>query len=132
VAFGQAPERHQAGFTRLERQSDLRQALDQHLLQAGRVRLMLDTHDELLDIANQVGVALQPWLHHPLEPQIQHVVQGEVAQNDADIPSLRAPFVAGLDDAIFQHTGFQPPPDQAHEAWVSDSVWHKAPEPAMI
>src|SRR4030095_3065933 len=124
--------RNEAGLTRLERQGELGQAFDQYLLKAVRVSLMLETHDKIIDIANQVGVALQPWFHHPLEPQIQHVVKVEVAQDDADIPPLGDPFVAGLDDAVFQPAGFQPPSDQAHEAWVSDSVLHKAQEPSMI
>jgi hypothetical protein len=130
LVFGHAPERPQAGVTRLERHSERGQALDQPLVAAGRVRLRRDPHDAIIAIAPQVGCAWQPWLHHPLAPPVQPVVQVEVAQDDAALPPVRDPCVAGLDAAVCPPAGVQPPPDQAHEAWVSDAVWHHAPEPA--
>ena len=132
LAFGHAPERHPAGVTRLARHSALGQACDQPLWAAVRVSLRLDTHDDRLARAPQGGVAWPPWLHHPLAPQVQPVVTGEVAQDDAALPPVRDPVVAGLDEAVCPHAGVQPPPDQAHEAWVSDSGWPQAPAPSLL
>jgi hypothetical protein len=126
VACGQAAEGHQAGLGRLSREGALRQALDQHLLAAVGIGLVLETHDEVINVAQQGGVPLQPWLHDPLAPQIQHVVQGEVTQHNTNIASLRHTFFTRLDDAVFQPPSFQPPPDQAQEARLSNAVLPEA------
>jgi hypothetical protein len=77
-----------------------------------RIGLVLETHDEIINIAHQVRLALQPWLHHPIAPEVEHVVQREVAEHDADTPALRDTLFTGLNAPVFQHSGFEPPPDQ--------------------
>lgn len=64
-----------AGGTRLERHGAPGQAFDPHRLDAGRVRLMRATHDDIIARATQVGVAWQPWRHPPRAPPLQPVVQ---------------------------------------------------------
>src|SRR5262249_9722272 len=109
-----------------------RQALYQRPLEALCIGLVLETHDEIITVANQVRLSLQPWLHHPLEPQVKHVVKVEVAEHDANTAPLRDPFLGGLNDPVFQHPSFQPPSDQPQDARVSDTVLHKAQEPCVI
>jgi hypothetical protein len=109
---------------RLSRQGDLRQPLDQRLLQALRLQAGLEADDHLIDIANQVPFALQGWLPDALQPQVP--VHLELAPPHAEAPPWGYPWFAGLDDPVFQPPGFQPPPDQAQKGWVPDSVWHQA------
>src|SRR5215510_6854035 len=127
VTLRKATEGHQTGFRRLEREGELRQTLLQHLLEALCVRLVLETHDEIIHVAHQVRLPLQPWLHHPLEPQVERIVKIEVAEHDAYISPLGDSFVAGFDDPVFQH-----PLDHPQDAWVSNTVLHKAQEPFVV
>jgi hypothetical protein len=39
---------------------------------------------------------------------------------------------ARLDRSIFQDARFQPAPDQADQAWIADSVFHKPQDPLVI
>src|SRR5262249_45770922 len=56
----------------------------------------------------------------------------EVAEQNADTSPLGDSFVAGLDDPVFQHPSFQPPLDHPQDAWVSNTVLHKAQEPCVV
>ena len=54
LALGKPPERPKARFIRLEGSSEFRQPLDQHSLEALRVCAVLESHDEIIEVANQV------------------------------------------------------------------------------
>jgi hypothetical protein len=44
----------------------------------------LETNHKVIDIAHQSGFAPQPALHNALEPEVEHVMEVEVAQKYAD------------------------------------------------
>src|SRR6202163_2130012 len=76
--------------------------------------------------------ASQSRLDHTLEPQVEHVVQIHIAQQDADRSALRGPLFARMDLSILQHTCFQPAPDQADQARITDSMLDKPEQPLVV
>ncbi len=132
LALGNTPERHEARLIRLEGSSALRPPFDQDRLEALLVGAVLDTPDDISEVATQGRLPVQAWCHHPVTPPVQHVVEREVAQDHPDAPPLGYPFIAGLAHAVFPHPGFQPPSKESEEAWVSDAMLHQAKEPSRV
>jgi hypothetical protein len=58
-------------------------------------------------------------------------MQVHVAQQDADRSTLCCPLLARLNLSIFQDACFQPSPDQADQARITDSVFNKSEQPFM-
>lgn len=112
ITCGTPAERHEAGGGRLQRERTLCEALHQHRREAWCVGLVLAPHDDILNGAHPGGCPLQPWLHAPRDPQGQHGMQGEGAQDNAARASLGDPFLTRLDETVFQLPGLQPPSDQ--------------------
>ncbi|MDA3920854.1 MAG: hypothetical protein PF501_09285 [Salinisphaera sp.] len=67
-----------------------------------------------------------------LEPKIQHIVQIQVAQQNADRTALRCTRFVGMHFTFFQYAGFQPSSYQADDARITDPVFNKAQQPFMI
>jgi hypothetical protein len=93
---------------------------------------VLETDNDIVHVANQVRLPVQAWFHDPFTPQVQHVVEIEVAQYHPAAPPLGYPFIARFNHAVFQHPGFQPTSTQSEDAWVSDAVLHNAKSPSMV
>jgi hypothetical protein len=89
VPFGKTAEGHHTGLRRLQSQGKLRQALDECLLETLCVGRVLETHDAIINGADQVRLTVQPWLHNAFEPEVHDVVQIQVAQHDAYTAPLR-------------------------------------------
>src|SRR5689334_8125008 len=92
---------------------------------------MLEADHKVVDVAHQPGLALQPALDHALEPEVEHIMQVQVAQQHADRPALWGPFFARMDRALLHDARFQPAPDQADQAWVPDSMFNKPEQPLV-
>jgi hypothetical protein len=103
----------------------LPQPLAQSLLNAKGIFAVLETQHKVVDVSQHVGFAPQTRLDHALEPQVERVVQVDVAQHDADRTPLWCSLLVRMNLAIFQNACFQPAPDQADQARISDSVLHK-------
>src|SRR6267142_829602 len=56
----------------------------------------LEADHKVVDVAHQSGFAPQPALHHALEPEVEHIMEIEVAQQHADRSALRCSFFAFL------------------------------------
>src|SRR5215831_14795846 len=74
----------------------------------------------------------QPASDHALEPEVEHMVEIQVAQQHADRSPLRSSLIAWVDCSIFQNARFQPAPDQIDHARITDSVFDKPEHPFMI
>ncbi len=66
-------------LARLDFQVESRQSLRQFLTKAMRFILVLEAGDEVVAVAHQVRFAATCLLETPLEPQVQHVVEVDVA-----------------------------------------------------
>jgi hypothetical protein len=132
VPLGKATELDELGLARLQCEAKLPQALAKGILDAKRIRAILEAQHEIIDIAHQVSFTAQTVPDHALEPEVEHVVQVEIAQQDADRPPLRCPLFARMDLPILQDAGFQPAPYQAVKAWISDSMLDEAEQPYMV
>ena len=56
----------------------------------------------------------------------EHIVRVQVAQQDADRPSLWGSLLAGMPFSVFKNARLQPSSNQADDPQISDSVLHKA------
>ena len=101
------------------------------LLKAKGVRAVLATHHKVIDVPHQVGFASQSRLDHSLKPQVEHVVQIHIAQQDADRSALRGSLFVRMYLSVFQNTCFQPAPDQADQARITDSMFDKPEQPLV-
>jgi hypothetical protein len=70
----------QARFVRVEGQSLTLQPLWQHLSDALGIFPMLKTDDKVIRIADEAGTTTQAWLYLLGKPQVENVVQIDVAQ----------------------------------------------------
>src|SRR5271157_4863635 len=74
------PERQKPGLVRMQGQSEAPQPLAQHRHHTPRVFLVLEADDEVVAIPDQGRPAPQSRLHLGLEPEVQRIVQIDVAE----------------------------------------------------
>src|SRR5206468_7947929 len=110
-------------------QTELSQPLCKGFPSAESVRAILETQHEVVDISHHAGLAPKPGLDHALEPQIEHIVQIHVTQQNADRPALRGSLFARMNFTILKHTCLQPAPNQTDQALISHPVLHEAEHP---
>src|ERR1700737_4384375 len=87
---------------------------------------ILETHHKVVDVSDHVGLSPQPGFDHPLEPEVEYIMQVHVAQHDADRTALWGSLLVWIDLAVFQDACLQPAPDQADHARIADAVLHDA------
>jgi hypothetical protein len=51
------------------------QAFAKRVLQAQRIRPILETHHKVINVPHQAGLAFHTRLDHPVKPQVQHIVK---------------------------------------------------------
>ena len=88
---GLSPERHQSCLVRMELQTVLRKSLGQHIHDPLRILPILKAQNEVVRISNFVSFALQPGLHHSLEPFVENVVKIYIGQQRANHLPLTSP-----------------------------------------
>ena len=69
--------------------------------------------DEVVRIADPESPTSPPWLHVPLEPDIQQIVQVDVGQERCPDPSLRGPGVGERDAPVFQDARVEAFPEES-------------------
>src|SRR6201997_417470 len=116
VSLREPTELNQLGFGRLKSEAELSQPKAQRVLNADGVRSILEADHKVVDIAHQSGFAPQPALHHAFEPEVEHKMKIEVAQEYANRSALRSSLLARLDLSVFQNARFQPAPDQTDQS----------------
>jgi hypothetical protein len=68
------PEGQQPRFVRVEGQAEAPQPLAKYRHHSPCIVLALETHEEVITIADQRRFPLKPWLHLGLQPQVEHIV----------------------------------------------------------
>ena len=71
-------------------------------------------------------------VHVDEQPEVERVVQICVAEQHADRAALWRPHIARGHDSFLQYPCFQPAPDQADQARISDAVLHELEEPVVV
>src|SRR5215472_9178927 len=79
----------QLGLGRLQSKAEFPQPKAQGVLHAEGIRSILETDHKVVDVAHQLGFAPQPYLDDALEPQVEHIVEVEIAQQHAARTTLR-------------------------------------------
>src|SRR5262249_6872046 len=73
-------ERHEPRLGWVDAQAVLAEALRQDLQDALGIALVAKPNHEIVRVADEEGTLTQAWLHVPLDPEVQHVVQEHVGQ----------------------------------------------------
>lgn len=94
-------ERHQPRLVRVNRQSILGKPLGENRQDATGVRLMGESHDKVVRVADQERLPLQARLDLVLEPFVQHLVQEQIRKRGADHPTLRVAGLGMRDASVF-------------------------------
>lgn len=92
-------------------QVDRRQPFRHFREESPRVRFPLEAGHVVVGVTDEVGAAFTAPGKAFLEPEIEHVVQVDVAEHRRDQAPLRGAFFAGREGAVFQDAGFEKPPD---------------------
>ncbi len=88
VPLGKATEFDELGLARLQGKAKLSRPFAEGIVNAERIRAILEAQHEIIDIAHQVGFTAQTRPDHAREPQVEPIVQAESAQQHADRPPL--------------------------------------------
>jgi hypothetical protein len=87
---------------------------------------LLETGDVVVRIADQVGVARAAHRKPFLEPEVEYVVQVDIAQHGRDQAPLRGAFVTRRKRPVFHDAGLQKAPHDPQEIWIGDAVFQEA------
>jgi hypothetical protein len=131
VSLCESTKFDELGLGRFQGQAELPQPLAQSLLNSKGIFSVLETQHKVVDVSQHVGFAPQARLDHALEPEVERVVQVHVAQQDADRTTLWRSLLVRMNHSVFQNACFQPAPDQADQARISDSVLNKPEQPLV-
>jgi hypothetical protein len=71
IPVGKSAKLNQLCFRRLQCQAELCQAFTLHILKADGVLTVLETHHKVINIAHQIGFALQPWFDYLLKQSLK-------------------------------------------------------------
>ena len=126
IPLSEATEFNELCLCRFQNQPKLSQSLAQHVLKTKRIVPILETHHKVVDVPHQIGFTFQVWPDHPVKPQVEHIVQVQIAQQNADRPTLWGSLIVGMQFSVFEHPRLQPSSNQADDPRISDSMLHKA------
>jgi len=110
VSQGLSAEAQDLCLTRLDLQVELRQPQRHFREETPRIGFLPETDDVIIGIVNQTGSALTSPGEAFLEPQIEHVVQVDVAERGRYQSPLRGSFFAGCEYDVFQGAGLHAVP----------------------
>jgi hypothetical protein len=132
VSLREPTKLDQLGLGWFQSKAELPQPKLRGRLYAKGIRSILETDHEVIDIAHQSGFAPQPALHHAFEPEVEYVVEVEIAQEHANRSTLWGSLFARMNLSIFQDARFQPTPDQTDQARIADSMLDKSDDPIVV
>src|SRR4029077_21248110 len=93
---------------------------------------MLEPRHEVIGKADEDYLPARLLLSPSLDPEVENIVEIDIRQQRADTPTLNCSYLAVYSLALFQHAGFEPFLDQAHDAPVGYAVLDKLHEPFLI
>ena len=94
VVYGKPAELHQASFTRVQSQAELREAFAQFVQKLLGLITILESNNEVVSKPHDDNIALSLLRSPPLNPQIEHVVKVDVGQERADTTALHRTLIA--------------------------------------
>jgi len=112
VSLRKSAKGYPPSFRRFELQMKLAEPTAQDGIKALGIPLVLKTHHEVIQIPDPVGFAFQVGLHGLLKPQIEDIMQGEVATQDTNRPALRRALPTRLYLASIQDPDGEPATNQ--------------------
>src|SRR5262249_2365451 len=118
VLLRKATKFDELGLPRFQGQAKLPQSLTQYVLDAKSILAILKTQHKGVDVSHQIGLAPQPRLDHALKPQIEHVVQIHITQQNTDRTTLWSALFVRMQFLLFQNICLQPASDQANQTRV--------------
>src|SRR4029077_12472339 len=93
---------------------------------------MLESRHEVIGKADEDYLPARLLLSPSLDPEVEYIVGVDNRQQRADTPTLNCSYLAVYSFALFQHAGFEPFLDQAHDAPVGYAVLDKLHQPFLI
>ena len=82
--LGKATEFDEFGLFRRQSKPELVQPLAEGILNTNGIGSVLETQYKIINIAHHVGFALETGLYRTLKPEIEHIVQVNIAQQNTD------------------------------------------------
>ena len=80
VNMGKATEFDEFGLFRRQSKPELAQPLAEGILNTNGIGTVLEAQYKIINIAHHVGFALETGLYRTLKPEIEHIVQVNIAQ----------------------------------------------------
>ena len=93
---------------------------------------MLESSHEVIGKANEDDLSACVPLSPLPNPEIECVVEIDIRQQRANTATLNCPYLAFHPFALFQHAGFEPFLNQAHDAPIGYAVLDKFHQPPLI
>src|SRR6516164_2948540 len=127
-----ATELNHAGLDRVERQRECREPLAHCIEETTCVVLMLEAGHQIIGVAHDDHVATGLLPSPAFGPQIEYVVQVDVAEERCDHRTLTGSTVSYGYDPVFEDARLKPFTDQADDALVADPVFQEADQPILV
>jgi hypothetical protein len=96
------------------------------------VRLMLESYDGVVRVADDHHLALRPFLAPDVHPEIESVVQVDIREAAVKSPNLAEYLSSFPTIAFLHHPSVQPFLDQPQDAGVGDAMLHELDQPTFV
>ena len=126
-----AAELNQAGLVRMERQRECLEPLTHRIEEATCVVLMLEAGHQIIGVAHDDHVATGLSPSPAVGPQIEYLVQVDVAEKRGDHRALAGSTVSYGYDSAFEDARLEPFTDQVDDALVANAVFQEADQPIL-
>jgi hypothetical protein len=93
---------------------------------------MLESSHEVIGKANEDDFSARMPLSPLSDPEVECVMKIDIRQQRANTATLNCPYLAFHPFALFQHAGFEPFLNQAHDAPIGYAVLDKFHQPPLI
>ena len=121
-----AAELDQAGFVRMELQSELLEPRSHRIEKTASVVFILKAQHQIVGVAHDDHVAGSLAPSPAFGPEVEDVVQVDVGKQRRYYRTLPGSPVTDRDDPVFQNPRLKPFLDQTDDALVADPVFYKS------
>ena len=133
VSVGTAPTRHHARLFRCQFQPTWLQPFRQPLVDPERLGSVLKAADQVIQIADSSGFALQALSSLLFQPYLHHIMPGDMAEEPTDTAPLGGTRRDRLHTAIRHHdAGVEPPAHARQHAGIPHPQWYEPHRPRLV
>jgi hypothetical protein len=133
VSLGNATTLAEARLFGCQFQPTCLQSLLQQLVDVERIGSVLTAEDNIIQIADPRGVALQRFSYPLVKPYIQHLMPVDMAEEHTDTPPLGRTTRSCLNRAIRpHHSGVEPPAKARQHTGLPHPPWHEPHRPRLV